>query len=558
MARIGLRSPDPASPTEDTAARRTPDAGTPDARTPDAERRPQLSPTARLRWGWRQLTSMRTALVLLFLLAVGSVPGSIVPQEGINPSAVTQYYVAHPALAPWLNHFGLFNVFAAPWFAAIYLLLFISLAGCVIPRTVKLARTARALPPAAPRNLARLPSSARYETDLPPDEALAIAAKQLRRLRFRLRREDGSVSGEKGHRREAGNLLFHLALLGVLVSIGLGGVFGYKANRLLVQGTSFANTVTDLDVYHPGRLVSPTDLAPFTIALNTFDASYVMSGPDHGQPAAFQAHISYASRPGDSTHPYNLQVNHPLVVDNVRVFLIGHGYAPEFKVTDGRGKVVFDQAVPFLAADTSTYLSEGVVKVPNAEPQQLGFIGVFLPTVEDQGGQLESAFPAALNPAVSLVSYAGNLGLNSGVPQSVYQLDTNGMRRLAVAPRALSPGQAIKLPDGDGTLTFTGYTQWISLAITYDPGQLPALISAIAAIAGLLLSFFVRRRRVFVRARAGADGKTVVDVGGLARTDAGGGFETEFAELVDRLQAAHTQAAPAQTPPAQTPTQTGE
>ena len=106
-----------------------------------------------LRWGWRQLTSMRTALVLLFLLALGSVPGSVLPQQGSDPAAVQQYYASHPALAPWLNHLGLFNVFAAPWFAAIYLLLFTSLVGCVVPRTFKLAGSARTPPPRAPRNL---------------------------------------------------------------------------------------------------------------------------------------------------------------------------------------------------------------------------------------------------------------------------------------------------------------------------------------------------------------------------------------------------------------------
>ena len=81
------------------------------------------------RWAWRQLTSMRTALVLLFLLALGSVPGSVLPQQGIDPQAVQQYYAAHPSLAPLLARLSLFNVFAAPWFAAIYLLLFLSLAG---------------------------------------------------------------------------------------------------------------------------------------------------------------------------------------------------------------------------------------------------------------------------------------------------------------------------------------------------------------------------------------------------------------------------------------------
>src|SRR6266571_963179 len=130
-----------------------------------------------LRWSWRQLTSMRTALVLLFLLAVASVPGSVIPQEGIDPAAVSQYYAAHPALAPILARLSLFSVFAAPWFAAIYLLLFLSLAGCVLPRAFRLAGSARQLPPRAPRNLARLPLAASYQTAQAPAEALDSAAR---------------------------------------------------------------------------------------------------------------------------------------------------------------------------------------------------------------------------------------------------------------------------------------------------------------------------------------------------------------------------------------------
>ena len=226
-----------------------------------------------LRWSWRQLTSMRTALILLFLLAIASVPGSVLPQEGIDPSAVNQYYNAHPALAPLLNRLSLFSVFAAPWFAAIYLLLFLSLAGCVLPRTFRQIGSARQQPPRAPRRLARLPMSASYVTALPPARALDSARRMLGERRFRLRTGDGWVSAEKGYLREVGNLLFHLALLGCLVSIGLGGLFGYKADRLLVTGTSFANTVTALDEFHPGRMVSPGDLQPFTVSLDHFSAS---------------------------------------------------------------------------------------------------------------------------------------------------------------------------------------------------------------------------------------------------------------------------------------------
>ena len=489
------------------------------------------------RWGWRQLTSMRTALVLLFLLALATIPGSVLPQQGIDPQAVQQYYAAHPALAPWLARLSLFNVFAAPWFAAIYLLLFLSLAGCVIPRTFRLAGSARQQPPRAPRNLSRLPLVTSQRSSLGPEEALTAAAALLAGRRFRVRTGDGWVAAEKGYLREAGNLLFHLALLGVLVAVAAGGLFGYKANRLLVEGQPFANTVTSLDQFRPGRLVSAADLQPFTITMNRFSATYVTSGPLRGQPASFNAYLSYSPQPGAAPRRYDLQVNHPLGVDGTKVYLIGHGYAPAFRVTNGRGQVVFAGAVPFIPAEEAGLTSEGVIKVPDSRPQ-LGFAGVFLPTAIDVGGKLSSAFPAPLNPMVSLVSYAGNLGMNSGPPQSVYQLDTAALRRLPVAPRPLAPGQSIKLPGGDGTLTFTGYRQWISLAITYDPGQVPALIAGIVALAGLLLSFLVRRRRVFVRAARETDGPTLVEIGGLARTEATDGFEAEFAELSAALAGA--------------------
>jgi cytochrome c biogenesis protein len=511
------------------------DSGQADGRGP---RSGKLGFGGSLRWTWRQLTSMRTALILLFLLALASVPGSVLPQEGIDPAAVTQYYQSHPSLAPILNRLSLFSVFAAPWFAAIYLLLFVSLAGCVLPRTIRLVGSARQKPPRAPSNLRRLPASASYETDLAPADALTSAAGLLDRRGFRLQTGDGWVSAEKGYLREVGNLLFHVALLALLFSVGLGGIFGYKANRLLINGQGFADTPTALDVFHAGRLVSPSDLAPFAINLDGFKASYVSSGPQLDQPISYNAALSYQTQPGAPKRHYDLRVNHPLVVDGVSVYLIGHGYAPVFKVTDGTGKVRWDGPVAFIPVDQTTLTSEGVLKVPDAKPYQLGFAGVFLPTAYDANGDLESLFPAAQNPRVSLVAFKGNLGMNSGTPQSVYTLDTKHMKQLATSG-ALAAGQSMKLPDGAGTITYLGYQPWISLAITYDPGQLPALISGIVALAGLILSFLVRRRRVFVRALPAADGSTEVIVGGLARSDAAGGFDTEFTELAKLLRAEH-------------------
>jgi cytochrome c biogenesis protein len=479
---------------------------------------------------------MRTALILLFLLALGSVPGSILPQEGADPASVTQYFQSHPSLAPWLNRLGLFNVFASPWFAAVYLLLFASLIGCVVPRTFKLAGSARTPPPRAPRNLARLPHSVTYPSALAPDAAVDAAATVLGGQRFRLRRpapdDPGQwVAAEKGYLREVGNLLFHLSLLGVLLSIALGGLFGYKADELVVQGPNngFSDTTAALDEFHPGRLVSGSDLAPFSLTLDNFSASYIDSGGSIGQPQAFSANVTYHATPGSPAKKYDIQVNHPLSVDSVKVYLIGHGYAPEFKVTGPNG-AAYNQATPFIPANANTMLSDGVVKAPDAS---LGFIGVFVPTAyTTPNGTLESIFPAANNPVVSLIGYSGNLGMNSDASQSVYQLDTTQMTKISGSPHLMTPGSTWKLPGKLGSITYEGTQQWVSLEITYDPGQIPALVFGMLALAGLLLSFFVRRRRVFVRAVPGPGGVgSVVTVGGLTRTDASGGFEDEFATL---------------------------
>src|SRR5689334_886404 len=123
---------------------------------------------------------MRTALLLLFLLALGAVPGGFLPQRSLNPVRVNEYVQQHPTLAPILDRLSLFDVFAAPWFAAVYLLLFVSLVGCLVPRIRLHARAMRKPPPQAPANLSRLPASDRWLSEASPDAVLDAAAGRLR------------------------------------------------------------------------------------------------------------------------------------------------------------------------------------------------------------------------------------------------------------------------------------------------------------------------------------------------------------------------------------------
>lgn len=497
-----------------------------------------------VRTGWRQLTSMRTALLLLFLLAVGSIPGSVLPQRGLNASKVDQFYQAHPALAPVLDRLSLFDVFAAPWFAAIYLALFVSLAGCVLPRMWRQAGVLRARPPTAPRHLARLPHAERWTSEEAAEAVVRRAAGRLRGWRVDVTAEPGggfALAAERGYLKEFGNLVFHVALLLLLAGVALGGLFGYKGNVLIKVGDGFSNTLPQYDTFAPGRLFSPRSLAPYTVVLDSFRATYEPTG----QPASFDAGVRYTPDPGAPLRRYDLRVNFPLSIGGTKLYLIGHGYAPRFVVrVPGVPQPVFDAAVPFLPRDSS-FASDGVVKVPDVPPgtdgtpRQLAFTGFFTPTTILTARGVESGFPAARDPAVTLLAWRGNLGIDNGRPQSVYALDTRGLKRVTDAAgrpvtRILRPGQTMTLPGGAGRITFTGYVEYATFQITHDPGGELALVASGLVIGGLVLSLAVRRRRLWLRARPQGS-TTLVEVGGLGRGDAAG-YRADFVRTVQRLR----------------------
>ena len=512
---------------------------------------PALSPVELTRWAWRQLTSMRTALVLLFLLAVAAVPGSVIPQRSIDAVKVRQWQAAHPALTGVYDRLGLFAVFGSPWFSAVYILLMVSLVGCVLPRLRIYWRAMRAQPPRVPRHLSRLPESRTFELDEAPEVVLARARKVLRRRRYRVvERDTDALSAEKGYLREAGNLLFHLSVLVVLVGVAVGQLFGFKGGVITVVGEGFSNTLTQYDDFSPGRLFRADRLEPLNFTVDRFNVKWLTRGPQMGQPESFDADLTYRAGPESKKQPDKLEVNHPLSVGGTDVFLVGHGYAPVVTVRGGDGRVAYRGPVVFLPQD-STFKSYGVVKADTA-PEQLGFEGYFLPTYGfTMGAGPYSQFPDALDPVLSLTPYHGNLGLNDGTPQSVYSLDKRELKpfpsRATANPNVLLKlrvGQTGSLPDGAGSIRFDGVRRWVKLQVSHTPGKEIALGGVLLGILGLMGSLFIRPRRAWVRVRrvpgGGGDGdgrgRTVVELAGLDRSS-GGDLDTEVEELERLLRA---------------------
>jgi len=176
-----------------------------------------------------------------------------------------------------------------------------------------------------------------------------------------------------------------------------------------------------------------------------------------------------------------------------------------------------------------------VVKVPDAKPDQLGFNVTVTPTrpevIDPKTGPV-SAFPEANDPRVYLGAWAGDLGLNSGVPQNVYQLDTSNLEQLG--RKDLGVGETWKLPGGRGSITFDRLAEFANMQVAADPGRWVALWAVVAGLIGISLSLFVHRRRVWVRVGSDSDGRTLVEVAGLAQTE-WSGLAAEVDAVVQRL-----------------------
>lgn len=486
---------------------------------------PPLSPASWARWSWRQLTSMRTALVLLLLLAVAAVPGSLFPQRTSDPNGVILRFREDPDGAALLDALGLFSVYSSPWFSAVYLLLFISLIGCVVPRTRHHAAALAQMPPRTPSRLSRLPEYRRSDVPDADHEQTAVRARAvLARLGYRtvLWDEDSggkSIAAERGYLRETGNLVFHVSLIFILTSVAIGSGFSYSAQRVIVEGQTFVSNRAAYDSFRAGPLFDSDQLPAFAMKLEDFEVSYVEDDLGNlGFITDYRAVVSMLT-PESITVRADIRVNEPLGFASSEIYLLGNGYAPVLTVRDSQGNVVFSEAVPFLPQD-SNLTSLGVIKLPDGLADQVGLLGFFYPTkgvLAD--GAFTSVYPDIQFPVLTLNVFTGDLGIDSGTPRSVYSLDTSAMTQITGGESdtdslQLVPGQTVDLPNGLGTIEFVEVKRFASFDVAFDPTKIPVLIFVCLMFGGLMLGLFVPRRRVWVRVRDG-----IVEYAALARGD---------------------------------------
>lgn len=474
---------------------------------------PDLTIGSWLRWLWKQLTSMKIALFLLLLLAAAAVPGSLYPQRSADPNGVTLFYKNNPDLAIWVDRMQLFDVYSSSWFSSIYLLLFISLVGCLLPRIGVHFKAIIEEPPVAPTNLARLPE---YKKIVSEQATLAKAIEYLKSNKYKTVVTKTEIRAEKGYLRETGNLIFHLSLLGVLISVGLGGALTYSGQRVLVEGETFVNNEASFDSLSKGLLFNTDSLTPFSMKLNTFSTTYDYLNPsNYAKPIEFKATVTTTLQ-GKETKAV-IKVNEPLALPSSKIYLTGNGYAPDIIIRDVENNIVFSGPVVFLPQDNNM-TSLGVIKVPDA-PKQFGMMAFFYPTAGKlETGAFTSTHPYPWNPLLSMNVFVGSLGLENGLNSNVYELNTHAMKQVAGGKSGLKaiqllPGEKVNLPENLGSVEFKGLKRFASLDITYNPMELWVLIFAITTLMGLVLMLIIPRRRIWIKKSS-----TGIEIGALAKS----------------------------------------
>ena len=527
-----------------------------------------------LRRAWHWLTSMSTALILLFLLALAAIPGALLPQRQVSASLVDDYLKANPTMGPIYDKLQFFDVFSSTWFVAIVTLLMVSLVGCIIPRSLDHWRAYRAAPTRAPKYLSRMPlhASGVVEGDIGGvDKHVHSVLRKWHTATYEPAADRAgahSISAERGYTRELMNLLFHIGLVGMIVTFAAGRMVFYEGQVIVVTNSEapsavpversreFCNTSpANFDVFRAGSLFDGTGLTPFCFESQNFVADYL----PNGQASGFTSDITYTddvSKPKSEWEPFTLEVNKPLRVRGNRVYLQGHGFAPQVTITWPNGETR-TQMVQFRPTDVQTFLSSGVMRfdppagmypdLAERRAHQIAIEGVFAPTASwtgPNGDMLQSAFPAMDAPALAAEVYVGDAGLDTGRPQNIFVLDQSLIAdgRLEKTQRLnLEPGQETEVDLGDaGTVKvrFDGAAEYANYQISRDPLQGWALAATAVMLAALAASLTIKRRRVWVRLRpvegAGHDGGAglvEVEIAGLARTDRAG-WGSEFNEVV--------------------------
>jgi cytochrome c biogenesis protein len=444
---------------------------------------------------WRIFTSMRTALILMLILAVLALVGTLVIQAPSGMTGDSQAYQAWldsitPKYGGWtgpMNALGLFSIFSSVWFKGIIVLLTTSVLACSVNRFKGLWKTAiHPRTKMTPVFYDRAPHSETIDATVATDAALADVTKTFKSHHFRtvVERDGDEIAVYADRYRWApfGTLMAHISLVMILVGALVGGTWGFNNGEFAVP---------------VGSTVEVGNGTGLAVKANSFNDSYY----ENGAPSDYAADL-VLYKDGQQVAAQTVRVNQPLGYGDVNFYQSFFGAATDMTVTDAAGKSLFSRGVPLLYT-----ASNGTERV-----------GQFL--LPEQGLTVIVVTPAS-----------GEISQTIRPGQVQVEVYKTGDAAQPIGSQVVTQGQPVEM--AGLTFAFDRERQFTGLIVAKDPGVPFVFGGALLLIFGLFLVFFFPSRRIWTRIVPGGAGSEV-RVGATSRHDAT--FGPDFQKIVGEMK----------------------
>lgn len=460
----------------------------------DGGRRPSAEGVSILGRVWGFFISMRTGLFIILILGlltlIGTVIGQVSEEVLADPVAYQQWFEAGPRqkFGGWATVFdalGLYHVFSAWYFRALFAILAVSILACSVNRAPRLWRVATK--PRTSMNdafFAAAPLKAEFVLPVGVDAAVervkaGFAQEHFRVLDGSKKSKGADVYADKFRWGPFGTVVAHLSFLIILAGFVVSGTSGFKDNQVIAP------------IGVPVAVGHDTGL---TVTAMSFQDSYY----DNGSPKDYVSDL-VVTKGGVQVARQETRVNTPLIVDGVWFHQSFFGVGADVTATKD-GQTIFTDTVPLQWTSNDGQQSIGQFAIQSA--------GVSVYVIQAASGAKLADLPAG---SVALEVH------KTGVTDPQVQV--------------VSQGKSATI---DGiTYTFDRNRQYTGLAITRDPGSWIVWLGSILLILGSYLTFFLPHRRVWVRVRPTAKGSSI-QVGSPIKRDPA--FEPRFNDIVARIQ----------------------
>jgi len=501
------------------------------------------------------LTNVKFALFLVGLALVAGIVGTILPQV---PAPMRDNFAArsawielqredYGAFTDPMDRLQLFDIFHSAWFNGLWIVIIVAVTVCTVSRFRPTDRAARHPQKAVPDSYFE---RAHHRASFSHDGGAETVEALLKKRRYAVERVESRpgatyLFADRFAWSHYGTFLSHLALLMLLIGAILTVFAGFDRTMVIAETRSPAPVFEDagpnqlfirmVDAYRgldeEGNIIDYHSMIEVRRGEETIACKTTVNDPCH----AFGYKVHQAAWFNDIAHLRVVAPNGQLLYDDVLDFDSQTAAVPFLRVTNEAGQVVYEQQLPQYASDSGGPGREDDIALSELSfpfaPGSEGRAGYLVAWSFDGEGMLLTLTGAQIEPvqlrpgdaatagsfdvefveaqAIPAIRVFDMPGAGEGGATVQMLLDAEEQPYLFVA--GLEQGAGVTtLPLGEEVTnsegymyTFRGQLEASGVSVRRDPGDTFIWVAVGMAIVGLAITFYVPRRRLWVKVENG-------------------------------------------------------